>query len=143
MLDRPAAVVRELRRRTSPATLESYDPAAVARMRRVNVPPPASGATRRSIISPRGTRGQGRVIAFQADVADADAVARMVTRTDAELGPVSILVNNAGIGSPGQTAHTGGARPEQKAAISVTAREVIGAWVGYDLRGGPRLALKN
>src|SRR3984957_2976750 len=28
----------------------------------------------------------GRVIAFQADVADADAVARMVTRTDAELG---------------------------------------------------------
>jgi hypothetical protein len=43
----------------------------------------------------------------------------------------------------GQAAHTGGARPEQKAAISVTAREVIGAWVGYDLRGGPRLALKN
>src|ERR1700730_1619860 len=42
----------------------------------------------------------GRVIAFQADVADADAVARMVTRTDAELGPVSILVNNAGVSSP-------------------------------------------
>src|SRR5205085_1443868 len=42
----------------------------------------------------------GRVIAFQADVADADAVARMVTRTDAELGPVSILINNAGVSSP-------------------------------------------
>jgi NAD(P)-dependent dehydrogenase (short-subunit alcohol dehydrogenase family) len=40
----------------------------------------------------------GRVIAFQADVADADAVARMVTCTDAEL--VSILVNNAGVSSP-------------------------------------------
>jgi 3-oxoacyl-[acyl-carrier protein] reductase len=39
----------------------------------------------------------GRVIAIQADVADADAVARMVVRTEAELGPVSILVNNAGI----------------------------------------------
>jgi 3-oxoacyl-[acyl-carrier protein] reductase len=42
----------------------------------------------------------GRVIAVQADVADADSVARMVTRTEAELGPVSILVNNAGISSP-------------------------------------------
>jgi 3-oxoacyl-[acyl-carrier protein] reductase len=38
----------------------------------------------------------GRVIAVQADVADADAVARMVARTEAELGPVGILVNNAG-----------------------------------------------
>src|SRR3954452_12927487 len=42
----------------------------------------------------------GRVIAIQADVADADAVARMVARTEAELGPVSILVNNAGVSSP-------------------------------------------
>jgi 3-oxoacyl-[acyl-carrier protein] reductase len=41
-----------------------------------------------------------RVIAIQADVADADAAARMVTRTEAELGPVSILVNNAGVSSP-------------------------------------------
>jgi 3-oxoacyl-[acyl-carrier protein] reductase len=38
----------------------------------------------------------GRVIAIQADVADSDAVARMVGRTETELGPVSILVNNAG-----------------------------------------------
>jgi hypothetical protein len=43
----------------------------------------------------------------------------------------------------GRAAHTGGARSEHKAAISVTAREVIGAWVGYDLPGGPRLASKN
>ena len=42
----------------------------------------------------------GRVIAVQADVADADAVARMVARTEAELGPVSILVNNAGVSTP-------------------------------------------
>jgi 3-oxoacyl-[acyl-carrier protein] reductase len=41
-----------------------------------------------------------RVIAIQADVADADAVARMVVRTEAELGPVSILINNAGVSSP-------------------------------------------
>src|ERR1700724_921013 len=43
----------------------------------------------------------GRVIAFQADVADADAVARMVTRTDAEPGPVSILARARLIGVPG------------------------------------------
>jgi len=42
----------------------------------------------------------GRGIAIQADVADPDAVGRMVLRTEAELGPVSILVNNAGLSSP-------------------------------------------
>jgi NAD(P)-dependent dehydrogenase (short-subunit alcohol dehydrogenase family) len=42
----------------------------------------------------------GRAIALQADVADADAVTRMVARATAELGPVSILVNNAGISTP-------------------------------------------
>ncbi len=39
----------------------------------------------------------GRAIAVGADVADADAVAAMVARVEAELGPISILVNNAGI----------------------------------------------
>ena len=39
----------------------------------------------------------GEPIAVQADVADADAVARITTRAEAELGPVSILVNNAGV----------------------------------------------
>jgi 3-oxoacyl-[acyl-carrier protein] reductase len=43
------------------------------------------------------TAAGGRVITIQADVADADEVARMVARTDAELGPVSVLVNNAAI----------------------------------------------
>jgi 3-oxoacyl-[acyl-carrier protein] reductase len=42
----------------------------------------------------------GRVIALQADVADAAAVARMVVRTEAELGPVRFLVSNAGVSSP-------------------------------------------
>lgn len=46
------------------------------------------------------TTAGGRVIAIQADVADADAVARMVARTEAELGSVSLLVNNAGLSSP-------------------------------------------
>ena len=47
------------------------------------------------------TTAGGRAITVQADVADADAVTRMVARTEAELGPVTILVNNAGVGSGG------------------------------------------
>jgi 3-oxoacyl-[acyl-carrier protein] reductase len=39
----------------------------------------------------------GRAIAVAANVADAAAVEAMVARTEAELGPVTILVNNAGV----------------------------------------------
>lgn len=42
----------------------------------------------------------GRAIAVGADVADATAVNAMVARVEAELGPISILVNNAGIAWP-------------------------------------------
>ncbi len=47
------------------------------------------------------TTAGGQAIVAQADVADAEAVARMVARAEAELGPVTILVNNAGVGSGG------------------------------------------
>src|SRR4029450_10086052 len=39
----------------------------------------------------------GRAIAVAADVADPAAVEAMVARTEAELGPVTVLVNNAGL----------------------------------------------
>jgi NAD(P)-dependent dehydrogenase (short-subunit alcohol dehydrogenase family) len=39
----------------------------------------------------------GRAIAALADVADAAAIAAVVTRTEKELGPLTILVNNAGV----------------------------------------------
>ena len=43
-------------------------------------------------------RGEGReAIAVQADVADSHAVNEMVRQAEAELGPVTLLVNNAGI----------------------------------------------
>ena len=41
-----------------------------------------------------------RAIAVQADVADPAAVQQMVMQAEAELGPLTILVNNAGISAP-------------------------------------------
>lgn len=41
-------------------------------------------------------------IAVQADVADGEAVAAMVRETERELGPVTVLVNNAGIAGQAQ-----------------------------------------
>lgn len=41
-----------------------------------------------------------RAITVQADVADEAAVQAMAARTEAELGPITILVNNAGIAWP-------------------------------------------
>ncbi len=46
------------------------------------------------------TTAGGRAVAVQADVADAGAVARMAAQMEAALGPVSILVNNAGVAAP-------------------------------------------
>jgi NAD(P)-dependent dehydrogenase (short-subunit alcohol dehydrogenase family) len=43
------------------------------------------------------TAAGGRAIAVQADVAHEKDVVRMFERVDAELGPVTVLVNNAGI----------------------------------------------
>jgi 3-oxoacyl-[acyl-carrier protein] reductase len=42
----------------------------------------------------------GRAAVFPADVADPAAVAAMFAKVEAELGPVSILVNNAGVSGP-------------------------------------------
>jgi NAD(P)-dependent dehydrogenase (short-subunit alcohol dehydrogenase family) len=43
----------------------------------------------------------GRAIALTADVTDRDAVERAVTETERQLGPIDLLVNNAGIVSGG------------------------------------------
>ncbi|MDH6136211.1 3-oxoacyl-[acyl-carrier protein] reductase [Kitasatospora sp. MAA4] len=43
------------------------------------------------------TAGGGRALAIEANVADADAVTAMVRSAEESFGPVSILVNNAGI----------------------------------------------
>lgn len=43
---------------------------------------------------------QGRVIAIVADVADPGSAKIVVERVEKELGPIALLVNNAGIGGP-------------------------------------------
>jgi 3-oxoacyl-[acyl-carrier protein] reductase len=49
-----------------------------------------------AVVAEIATAG-GRAIAVAADVADSVAVQAMVARAEAELGPVTILVNNAGV----------------------------------------------
>src|SRR6266404_2119680 len=49
-----------------------------------------------ALVAEIATAGE-RAIAVAADVADSAAVEAMVARTEAELGPVTILVNNAGV----------------------------------------------
>jgi NAD(P)-dependent dehydrogenase (short-subunit alcohol dehydrogenase family) len=49
-----------------------------------------------AVVAEIATAG-GRAIAVAADVADSAAVEAMVARAEAELGPVTILVNNAGV----------------------------------------------
>lgn len=63
--------------------------------------------------------GGGKAIAVQADVADAAAVDAMVARTEAELGPVSILVNNAGIGWTGTIETYDAAQVARMRAVNV------------------------
>jgi 3-oxoacyl-[acyl-carrier protein] reductase len=43
----------------------------------------------------------GRVLAIPADVTDAKAIEALVQATEEKLGPITLLVNNAGIGNPG------------------------------------------
>jgi NAD(P)-dependent dehydrogenase (short-subunit alcohol dehydrogenase family) len=43
------------------------------------------------------TKAGGRAIAVAADVADAAAVTAMVSRAEKQLGPLTILINNAGV----------------------------------------------
>jgi len=49
-----------------------------------------------TVVAEIATAG-GRAIAIAADVADSAALEALVTRVEAELGPVTILVNNAGV----------------------------------------------
>ena len=74
-------------------------------------------------------RDQGRAaIAIQADVADRQAVEAMVRTAEASLGPVTLLVNNAGISQQGLFQDVDDALWERYFAVNVTgARNAIQA----------------
>ena len=91
-------------------------------------------------------------IAVRADVADGAAVADMVRRTEAELGPVTVLVNNAGVAGQAQfqditdemwdrylAVNLGGARNAIRAVLPHMLSEKSGAIVNissiWGLRG--------
>ena len=91
-------------------------------------------------------------IAVQADVADGAAVADMVRRTEKELGPVAVLVNNAGVAGQAQfqditdemwdrylAVNLGGARNTIRAVLPRMLSEKSGAIVNissiWGLRG--------
>ena len=58
-----------------------------------------------AIVSEITAMGQ-RAIACQSSVTDYDAIRDAVTRVETELGPIGILVNNAGIASRGKRLQT-------------------------------------
>lgn len=62
----------------------------------------------------------GRAIAVQADVADRSAVAAMVRTAQAQLGPIELLVNNAGISYTGLFQDTDDAMWDRTLAVNLT-----------------------
>lgn len=84
----------------------------------------------------RRLRAQGReAIALQADVADRQAVETMVRTVEAELGPVGLLVNNAGISRQGLFQDTSDADWDRILAVNLTgARNTIQAVLPHMLR---------
>jgi short-subunit dehydrogenase len=66
-------------------------------------------------------RRGGRVLAVPTDVADADDRARLVASARAELGPIDVLVNNAGIESTAWFTDLDPAEVEHLIAVNLTA----------------------
>ena len=60
-------------------------------------------------------------LALQADVTDSDAVLRALARVREELGPIAILVQNAGVAASAPLASTDDALWERTMAVNVTA----------------------
>ncbi|MCI9578556.1 MAG: 3-oxoacyl-ACP reductase FabG [Oscillibacter sp.] len=84
----------------------------------------------------RELRDQGRAaMAFRADVADREAVAAMVRAASEELGPVELLVNNAGISCQGLFQDLDGAAWDRLLAVNLTGpRNAVQAVLPHMLR---------
>lgn len=76
-----------------------------------------------SLVQEISEKGYPRAIAIAADVADADAPGRVVGEVQGELGPVDVLINNAGISRISDVEHEHG----MGAAMEVIEVNVRGA----------------
>ena len=61
----------------------------------------------------------GKAVAIPADIADEDAVLALFAAIDEQLGPVDIVINNAGIGRPGTVAEFTCEDLDQTLAVNV------------------------
>lgn len=77
----------------------------------------------RYLVQEISQKGYPRAIAIAADVADADAPGRVVGEVQGELGPVDVLINNAGISRISDVEHEHG----MGAAMEVVEVNVRGA----------------
>jgi NAD(P)-dependent dehydrogenase (short-subunit alcohol dehydrogenase family) len=81
-------------------------------------------------------RAGGRALAVPADLADPAQVERIVEVTEAELGPVDILVNNAALTIPGRPPSDGAAAPPSAPRPSATAASgVRSSFASFPLKG--------
>ena len=74
-------------------------------------------------------RAGGVAVPVVADLADDDSMARLLTRTTAELGPVDVLVNNAGFGLWKPLEETSIAEWDHTSAVNVRATAYLCAAV--------------
>jgi len=83
----------------------------------------------------------GRAAVLQADVADPAAVAAMFAKVQAVLGPVSILVNNAGVSAPATLDSYNATLLDRMRAVNVngTIHAVRAVMVGMKARGYGRI----
>lgn len=81
----------------------------------------------------------GEALAFQADVIDYDQLNGMVDEVTSQLGPISILINNAGIASRGlSVADTDPAEPQRVLAVHAIAAHHLCKLVLPSMRIEPR-----
>jgi NAD(P)-dependent dehydrogenase (short-subunit alcohol dehydrogenase family) len=82
-----------------------------------------------------------RVALLQADVADSAAVTAMFSKAEAELGPVSILVNNAGVSAPATLeSHDAGALERMRAVnVNDVIHTVCAVMAGMKAHGYGRI----
>ena len=80
----------------------------------------AGSATQAEEVAAAIAAGGGRALALRADVSDSGAVADLFQRTEAELGTVDVLVNNAGVTTLGPLSDVSDEDYQRLIAVNLT-----------------------